>query len=93
MIEALIDIGSSISIVQIGEEIVKHAYYYFHTVHDVKNDILAIINVISGFQKTLQPLYSSIRFSESLQANGTFRRCEHDIKKLSTALGIESKRQ
>jgi len=48
MTEALIDIGSIISIIQISEEIVKHAYYYFHTVCEAKNDILAIINVISG---------------------------------------------
>ena len=47
MTEALIDICSFISIIQISEEIVKHAYY-FHTVCEVKTNILAIINVISG---------------------------------------------
>ena len=64
MTEALIDIGCIISIIQISEEIVKYAYYYFHTVCEAKNDILPIINLISGVQNTLQQLYSSVKFSE-----------------------------
>ena len=87
MTEALIDIGSIISIIQISEEIIKHAHNCFHTVCEAKNDIWAIINVFSGFRKTLQQLYSSVKFSESLQAHGTFQRYED--KKLSTSLGID----
>ena len=64
MTKALIDIGCIISIIQISEEIVKYAYYYFHTVCEAKNDILPIINLISGVQNTLQQLYSSVKFSE-----------------------------
>ena len=80
MTEALIDIGSIISIIQISEEIIKHVYNCFHTVCEVKNDIWAIINLVSGFRKTLQQLYSSVKFSESLQAHGTFQRYEDDNK-------------
>jgi len=65
MTESLIDIGSIISIIQMSEEIIKHAYYYFHTVCEAKNNILAIINLVSGFRKkTLQQLYSLFKFSE-----------------------------
>ena len=72
MTESLIDIGSIISIIQMSEEIIKHAYYYFHTVCEAKNNILAIINLVSGFRK--------LNFSESLQANRTFQRYEDDNK-------------
>ena len=57
MTESLIDIGSIISIIQISEEIIKHAYYYFHTVCEAKNNILAIINLVSGFRKKLSNSY------------------------------------
>jgi ankyrin repeat domain-containing protein 50 len=95
--EALGAVGSIIAIVQISEQVVSSCYQYFTTARDATEDILHVIDVVSGLKSILTNLQSLINTNAARQdtqlqlgsLNEPLKACKADLVKLETRLNIK----
>lgn len=96
-------VASVVTIVQLSEQILLACFEYYKTAKNAKQDILNIINVISGFQSTLKNLKTlvdehgkNLEFEDPGLQNlknlkkHEFGQCDEKLHELAALLGYET---
>ena len=100
MAEALGVAASIIAVIQISEQVAA-AYKYFTSARDTKNDILAVLNAVSGLKNVLDHLHSLIEGNSDSQLfhlphlsslDEPLKACEVVLERLGSKLGINVER-